>query len=65
MADVQDSLYAEAPRLRLARHALSRQVELRARETALLAAAAPPIARRLVSRDRQAEERLSGSEADR
>ena len=61
MADVQDSLYAATPRRRLARHALSRQLELRARETALLAAAAPPLARRLVPQDRPAEERLSAN----
>ncbi|MGN6203173.1 MAG: hypothetical protein ACTHNY_12325, partial [Solirubrobacterales bacterium] len=55
------SLYAATPRRRLARHALSRQLELRARETALLAAAAPPLARRLVPQDRPAEERLSAN----
>lgn len=59
MADVQDTLYGSTPRRRLARHAVAPRLELRARETALLAAAAPPLARRLVRRDRPAEERLT------
>ena len=63
MADVQAALYGSGPRLRLARHAVAPHLELRARETALLAAAAPPLARRLVREDRPAEERLSASGA--
>lgn len=63
MADVQAALYGSAPRLRLARHALARRLEPKVRETALLAAAAPPLARRFVSEDRPAEERLAADEA--
>jgi GT2 family glycosyltransferase len=58
MADVQATLYGAAPRRPLARRALARQIDLRAREAALLAAAAPPLARRLLPEDRPAEERL-------
>ena len=63
MADVQATLYGSAPRLRLVRHALARRLEPRARETALLAAAAPPLARRFVREDRPAEERLAADGA--
>lgn len=62
MADVQDALYDSAPRRRLARHAIAPRLELRAREAALLAAAAPAVARRLVRRDRSPAERLSAAE---
>jgi GT2 family glycosyltransferase len=63
MADVQAALYGSAPRLRLARHALARRLEPKVRETALLAAAAPPLARRFVREDRPAEERLAAGGA--
>jgi glycosyltransferase involved in cell wall biosynthesis len=63
MADVQAALYGSGARRPLARHALSRRVELRTREMALLAAAAPPLARRLMREDRPAEERLAAREA--
>jgi hypothetical protein len=63
MADVQAALYGSGARARLARHALSRRVELRTREMALLAAFAPLLARRLVREDRPAEERLAAREA--
>ncbi|HEX6455162.1 MAG TPA: glycosyltransferase family A protein [Solirubrobacterales bacterium] len=62
MADVQNTLYGSGPRRRLAGHAIAPRLDLRARETALLAAAAPGLARRLVPRDRSLTKRLIAPE---
>jgi GT2 family glycosyltransferase len=58
-ADVQSCLYGTTPRRRLAREALLPGIDLRARESALIAAAAPALARRLIREDRPVEERLA------
>lgn len=48
MADVQEALYGSGTRLPLARRAIAPRIDRRARETALLAAVAPPLARKLL-----------------
>jgi glycosyltransferase involved in cell wall biosynthesis len=57
-AEAQDAIYGSAPRRRLLRSAFAPRLQPRARLSALLAATAPPLARRLVPRDRPAEERV-------
>ena len=59
MAEVQDALYGEGSSGRLARQAVAKRIEPRTRLTALAAAVAPPLARRVVPPYRAAEERLS------
>lgn len=59
MAEVQESLYGGGSSGRLARRAVARRLEPRTRLTALAAAVAPPLARRVVPPYRAAEERLS------
>jgi glycosyltransferase involved in cell wall biosynthesis len=58
VAEVQDAIYGSGPRHQLVRRAFAPRIRPRARLTALLAAAAPPLARRLVLRDRSAEDRV-------
>jgi hypothetical protein len=58
VAEAQAALYGSAPSARLLRFALSKGIEPRARLAVVLAALAPPLARRLVPEDRPAEERL-------
>lgn len=57
-AEAQAALYGQAPSAPLLRLALSRGIEPRTRLTAAVAALAPPLARRFVTEDRPAEERL-------
>ncbi|MDX6603693.1 MAG: hypothetical protein QOF23_202, partial [Solirubrobacterales bacterium] len=63
MAEVQAALYGSASRLRLARHTLAPRLELQAREWALLAAAAPPLARRLIHPEPLPDERFGENAA--
>jgi len=58
VAEAQDAIYGSASKMRLARLTFASRLQPRARLAALLAAAAPPLARRLVRRDRPAEERV-------
>jgi hypothetical protein len=58
VAEAQDAIYGAGPRGRLTRRALAPRLQPRARLTALLAAAAPPLARRVVPQDRSAEDRV-------
>jgi glycosyltransferase involved in cell wall biosynthesis len=58
VAEAQDAIYGSGPRRRLARRAFAPRIGPRARLTALLAAAAPPLARRLAPQDRSAEDRV-------
>jgi glycosyltransferase involved in cell wall biosynthesis len=58
VAEAQDAIYGSGPRRRLARRAFVPRIRPRARLTALLAAAAPPLARHLVPPDRSAEDRV-------
>jgi len=59
MAEVQDALYGDSSSGRLARQAVARRLEPKTRLTALAAAVAPPLARRVVPPYRAAEKRLS------
>lgn len=59
MAEVQDALYGDGSKARVARQALGRRLEPKTRLTALAAAVAPPLARRVVAPYRAAEQRLS------
>jgi Glycosyl transferase family 2 len=61
VAEAQAALYGSAPSAPLLRLAFSGGIEPRARLAAILAALAPPLARRVVPEDRPAEERLSAS----
>ena len=58
MAEVQTALYGSERSSPLLRLAGSKSLEPRVRLTAALAAVAPPFARRVIPRDRPAEERL-------
>lgn len=58
-AEVQEALYGDRPRGKLARQAMARRLEPRTRLTALAAVVAPPLARRAVPDYRPAEERLA------
>jgi hypothetical protein len=58
LAEAQAALYGSASARALPRLACSKGIEPRARLAAILAAAAPPLARRLVKEDRPPEERL-------
>jgi glycosyltransferase involved in cell wall biosynthesis len=58
LAEVQDAIYGPAPRRRLMRLATAPRLQPRARLASLLGAGAPPLARRLVPRDRPAEDRV-------
>lgn len=58
-AEVQEALYGDGPRRKLARQALARRLEPRTRLTALAALVAPPLARRAVPHYQPAEERLA------
>ena len=57
-AEAQDAIYGSGAKRRMARLAFAPRLQPRARLAALLAAGAPPLARRLVPRDRPAEERV-------
>jgi hypothetical protein len=58
VAEAQDAIYGSGSRRQLTRRALAPRIRPRARLTALLAAAAPPLARRFVPQDRSAEDRV-------
>lgn len=60
VAEAQDAIYGSGPRGQLARRAFAARIQPRARLSALLAATAPPLARRLVPLDRSAEDRVRG-----
>ena len=61
-AEAQSALFGEGSLLPLPRLALSRSIKPRARMTALLAAVAPPLARRFVPEYEPAEDRLSATD---
>jgi hypothetical protein len=61
LAEAQAALYGSGPRTRLARLALSRGIDPRARLAAALTPTAPPLARRLVRDERAAERGVAGS----
>ena len=58
IAEAQDAARGAGSRRRLARRAFAPRLQPRARLAALLAAGAPPLARRLVPQDRPAEDRV-------
>jgi glycosyltransferase involved in cell wall biosynthesis len=57
VAEASDTAYGSGPRRRLTRLAFAPRLAPKARLAALLAAGAPPLARRLLPQDRPAEER--------
>jgi glycosyltransferase involved in cell wall biosynthesis len=58
VAEAQDAIYGSGPKGPLLQRAFAPRIQPRARLTALAAAAAPPLARRLVPQDRSAEDRV-------
>jgi glycosyltransferase involved in cell wall biosynthesis len=58
VAEAQDAIYGSGPKGPLLQRAFAPRIQPRARLTALAAAAAPPLARRLVPQDSSAEDRV-------